>query len=103
MIEKGTPSWCELNPSRVAGEQLCADLQFKVPQLAAQRRLGGVQPLFGGHGEAAFLGDGDELAKVAKFHTVMLARYCSWTHKVFFPPPVKAYIRSIETRNGKQA
>ncbi len=45
-----------------AAQQRNADLVFEIANLAAQRRLGRVQPFLGRERQAALLGDGDEIA-----------------------------------------
>ena len=85
MIEKGPAGVGQLDAARAADKQLHADLIFEIPDLAAERRLGGMQPPFRRHREAAFLGDRDEIAKMAQLHAP--AHACEvWrpAYKVFF-------------------
>jgi hypothetical protein len=55
----------ERHRPRAAGEQLGADHRLEPPHLLAQRRLGDADA-FGGAAEVQLLGDGDEVAEVAK-------------------------------------
>jgi hypothetical protein len=68
MIEESLPCCREDDPARGADEELDADLELEVAELAAQGRLRGVQALLGGDRQAAFLGDGNEVPEMAKFH-----------------------------------
>ena len=68
MIEKGPAGRGELDAARAAFQQFDPDLQFQIADLSAQRRLRRVQPPFGGVCEAALLGDGNEITKVAELH-----------------------------------
>ena len=85
MIEKGSAGISQLDAARAADKQSYADLIFKISDLTAQRGLGRMQPPLRRHSEAAFLGDGDEIAKVAQLHASTHA--CEvWrqAYKVFF-------------------
>ena len=64
MLQKSTSGGRQFDPSRAADKELGADLVFQIPDLTAQRRLRSVQPAFGRHRQAAFLRDGDEVAKL---------------------------------------
>ena len=64
MFQEGLTGGGELDAPGGALEQLGADLQLQVAQLAAQGGLGGVQPPLGGKGQAALLGHGDEVPEV---------------------------------------
>ena len=82
-----------LDAARAAHEQLRADLIFKIPDLTAQRRLGRMQPPLRRHGEAALLGDGDEIAKMAQLHAS--AHACEvWrqAYKVFLRHAMSAHL-----------
>jgi hypothetical protein len=50
-----------------------------------------VQPLFRCDGHAAFLGDGNEVAKVPKFHSAYLVGMPP-ARKVFLPPLLPTYL-----------
>ena len=56
-----------LDAARLAAEQLRAELAFERPHLLAQRRLLDAEPL-GRPRDLSLLGDGDEVAQVAKLH-----------------------------------
>ena len=68
MIEKHAAGRGQRDALRAADHQRAADLLFEVTHLAAQRGLGGVQPLLGGDCQAALLGDRDEIAKMPQLH-----------------------------------
>lgn len=68
MIEERATRRSQLHSARPANEQLGANLELQVTKLTAQRRLRRVEAFFSGHGEAAFLGNGNEVSKVSKFH-----------------------------------
>ena len=70
MIEKRSAGGRELDAAGAALQQFDPDLQFQISDLSAQRGLRRVQPPLGGVGEAALLGDGNEIAKVAELHGV---------------------------------
>ena len=57
----------ELDAPAFAVEQSGAQLSFEILHLVAEGRLRNVQDFCGG-GEAHRLGDGDEVAKLGKFH-----------------------------------
>ena len=74
-------------------EQLRADLIFKVPDLTAQRRLGGMQPPRRRHSKAALLGDGDEIAKMPQLHASPHAcGVCHPSYKVFLMRAMSAQL-----------
>ena len=68
MTKKRSAGSCQLDAAGAALQQFDPDFQFQISDLSAQRRLRRVQPPFGGVGEAALLGDGDEITKVAELH-----------------------------------
>src|SRR4051794_40252281 len=68
MIEKGSAGRRELDAAGAAHQQFDPDLQLQIADLPAQRRLRRVQPPLGGVGQAALLGDRNEIAKVAELH-----------------------------------
>src|SRR6478735_11859727 len=70
MIEKGSARVSQLDAARAADKQRYPDLIFKVSDLTAQRGLGRMQPSLRRNREAAFLGDRDEIAKVAQLQSV---------------------------------
>ena len=61
-------------PRALRDEQCYADLMFEIPDLPAQRGLGRMQPSFRRHREAAFLGDRDEIAKMAQLQSLPMPR-----------------------------
>src|SRR4051812_33289258 len=75
MIEKGAAGCGELDAACTALQQLDADLELQIADLPAQRWLRRVQPPLGRMGEAALLGHGNEIAKVAKLHRPIPVRY----------------------------
>ena len=58
----------QLDPARLAPEQLHVELGFERADLLAERRLLDAEPL-GRAGDVTLLGDGDEIAEVAQFHS----------------------------------
>ncbi len=64
MVEKGATGGGQFDAVHAATHQLNADLIFEIPDLATERRLRRVQPFLSCDGEASFLGDRDEIAKV---------------------------------------
>src|SRR5258707_5165236 len=68
MIEKRSAGSRELDAAGAALQQFDPDLQLQIPDLSAQRRLRRMQPPLGGVGEAALLGDRNEITKVAELH-----------------------------------
>ena len=84
MVEEDASRRRQFDRARTAEDQRRAQLRFQVADLPAQGGLGGVQPLPGGVGEAAFLRDRDEVAQVPEFHAChAFAVWCS-AYKVFF-------------------
>jgi hypothetical protein len=69
MIEKGAAGGRQLDAARAADEELRTHLMLEIAQLPAERRLRGMKPLLGRDGETALLGDGDEVAEMAKLHS----------------------------------
>jgi hypothetical protein len=63
-LEEGGPGVSELNPSRLATEQLNFELLFEGSDLEAERRLLNTQPL-GSPGHMTFFGHSDEVSEVA--------------------------------------
>src|SRR5690242_4227760 len=68
MIEKGTASRGERDSPRTPLQQRDADLELEVADLPAQRWLRGMEPPLGGIGQAAFLGNSNEIAQMAQLH-----------------------------------
>src|ERR1700710_197801 len=68
MVEKSPAGRGQFGSLRTANQELNADLGFEIADLAAERGLGGVQPLLGGHRQAAGLGNSDEISDVAELH-----------------------------------
>src|SRR6267143_1414091 len=94
MVEEDPAGGGELDAADAADHELSADLVLQILHLAAQRRLRRVQPPLGGNREAAFLGDGDEVAKMSQLHDI--AHACEvWgpTYKVFFLPARRTYVQ----------
>jgi hypothetical protein len=87
VVEKRLARRRQLDPARTAIEQLGAYLLFQIADLAAQRRLRGVQPAFGCHRQATRLGYGDEIPQMAKFHRpsvlIHASQACQPAYKVF--------------------
>jgi hypothetical protein len=67
-IEKRATGVSQAHGFGGAFKQLDADLILEIANLAAQRRLRHVQPLHRGARNVFHLGDGNEVAQVAKFH-----------------------------------
>ncbi len=82
------------------GWLLHADLLFEVADLPAQRRLGRVQLLLGGNGQAAGIGDGDEVAEMPELHRCCFPYLVSMApaYKVFFKPASALYSRARSAR-----
>src|SRR3954467_3443393 len=68
MVEKGAAGRGWLDTTRAALQQLDADLQLKIADLPAQRRLRSVQPAGGRRREAALLGHRNEIAQMPELH-----------------------------------
>ena len=66
MIEKDPSGRRERNAPCAALDQLYADVQFEIANLAAKRWLRGVQPSLGSIREAALLSNGNEITQMAK-------------------------------------
>ena len=65
MVEKGATGGGQFDAVHAAAHQLNANLVFEIANLAAQRRLRRMKPLFGGDRQASRLRDRDKIAKVA--------------------------------------
>ncbi len=88
MIQESASGVRKIHASGAACEQRNTDFQLEITQLTAQRRLRRVKPLFCRNGNAALLGNGNEVTQVAELHRVpMLTRYGCGISKVF--PPVE--------------
>ena len=82
--QKGATGVGQLDAARPADEERRADLDLQIAKLAAERGLGGMQPLLGRDGDAALLGHGDEIAEMPELHTQpMPSRYGKRPYKVF--------------------
>src|SRR5882672_3414141 len=68
MVEKGLACSGQLDAMNAARQQLGPDLVLEVANLAAQRRLRGVEPQLGGRRQAAFLDHGYEITQVPQLH-----------------------------------
>src|ERR1700676_2761543 len=64
VVEKGLAGGGQLDAAHAAAHQLDANLVFEIADLAAEGRLGGVQPFLSRQRQAALLGHRDEIAKV---------------------------------------
>src|ERR1700738_1568459 len=64
VVEKGLAGGGQLDAAHAAADQLDANLVFEIADLAAEGRLGGVQPFLSRQRQAALLGNRDEIAKV---------------------------------------
>lgn len=86
MVEKGPAGIGQLDAARATDKQLRADLVFKIPDLTAERRLGRMQPPLRRHREAALLGDGEKIPKMAQLHAALshACEVCRQAYKVFF-------------------
>lgn len=97
MVEEHPTGGGELYPPGVPLHKGGADLVLQVAHLAAEGGLGGVQPCLGRNRQAAGLGDGDEIAKVAKLHRDMPPKYIQGATKSYswrprlptFPSPAR--------------
>jgi hypothetical protein len=69
MIKKGTSSRGQRDAARATLQQWNSDFDFEVADLPAQRWLRGMQPPLGGIGQAAFLGNSNEIAQMAQLHS----------------------------------
>jgi len=69
MVQKGFSGRRKLNAVSATMHQLNPDLLFEIPDLPAERRLGGVELLLGGNGQAASVGNGDEVAEMPELHS----------------------------------
>lgn len=68
MIEEGPACGGQFDTMHTTGHQGRAHLVFEIPDLPAERWLCGMQSLFGGNRQAAFLRNCDEVAKMSEFH-----------------------------------
>src|SRR6201993_947620 len=68
MLQKGLAGRRQLNTVSATIYQLSADFLFEIPDLPAERRLGRVELLLGGNGQAACIGHGDEVAEMPELH-----------------------------------
>jgi hypothetical protein len=68
MIEEYPPSRSEFNPPRFSLQQLHAQFQFEIANLATQRRLCSVKSPLGGLQKAAFLCNRNEVTEMTKLH-----------------------------------
>jgi hypothetical protein len=91
MIQEGAAGGGQLDPARAPRQQLRPDLQLEIAQLAAERGLCRMQPLLGRKRDAAFLGDGNEIAEVAQFQErcPMPKKYDGDSTKSFSSTPAK--------------
>jgi hypothetical protein len=64
MIEKCPTGRRQLNASNAANEKLSTDFDFQIAYLPAEGRLRGVQSALGREGDAALLGDCNEITQV---------------------------------------
>ena len=64
VVEKGLAGGGQLDAAHAAADQLDANLVFEIADLAAEGRLGGVQPFLSRQRQAALFGGRDEKAKV---------------------------------------
>ena len=65
VVEKHASRWSQFDAASAARQEWDPDLILKVPDLAAERRLRGVQPCLCGQAEARGLGDGNEIAQMS--------------------------------------
>jgi hypothetical protein len=65
VIEKRSSCRRQFDAMYAPRQQGHADLIFEIANLPAEGRLRGVQPLLGGHRQAAFLGNGYEIPEMA--------------------------------------
>src|SRR5271154_2401672 len=72
MVEKGETGGRQFDPTHAAGKQRDADFALEVADLATERRLRSVQPLFRRELQASGLGDRDEVAKMSELHVGLL-------------------------------
>ena len=95
MIQKYPAGRGQRDPLGRTRHQCAAKLGLQIVHLPAERWLGGMQPLLGRHGQAAFLRDRDEIAKMTNIH-----RHTLWasrpTNKVFFERHGNAQIKASE-------
>jgi hypothetical protein len=68
LLQKGLAGRRQLDAMRAASHQLNADFAFEIPDLPAERRLGRVELLLGGNGQAACISHGDEIAQMPELH-----------------------------------
>src|SRR5579883_2307034 len=95
MIEEGLARCGQLDAPSTSGEERRPHLIFEVSDLPAQRRLGGMQPLFRRDRKTALLGDRDEIPKMAQLHAQPHAlEICRQAYKVFFRVAMSRYLRA---------
>ena len=68
VIEEYAAGSGQRDAARAALQQFDADLQFQIADLPAQRRLRRVQPPLGRIGQAALLGNRNEIAQMPQLH-----------------------------------
>jgi hypothetical protein len=72
--------------------QLNADFPLEIADLPAERRLGGIQLALGGNGQAAGIGNGDEVMEMPKLHrNLPCLAGMGPAYKVFFTPASALY------------
>jgi hypothetical protein len=92
MVEKGPSGRRQLNAVSATMHQLNADFLFEIPDLPTERWLGSVQFLFGGNGQTAGIGHGDEVAEMPELHTHLpCLASMGPAYKVFFRPASRLY------------
>ena len=64
MIEKSAAGRSQFDAVHAAAHQRDADLIFEIADLPTEGRLGRMQPFLRREGQAALLGDRDEIAKM---------------------------------------
>ncbi len=85
VIEKHAPRCGQFDAAGTAVQKLDPKLPFEIVNLPAQRRLRRMQPLLRRNGQAAFLGNRDEVSKVAQLHLTQFLKSMALTLQSLSP------------------
>src|SRR5216684_3541211 len=101
MLQKGFAGRGQLNTVSATIYQFNADFLFEIPDLPAERRLGRVELLLGGNGQAACISHGDEVAEMPELHhNLPCLAGMGPAYKVFFKPTSGLYKQKSNVRGG---
>src|ERR1700746_2378311 len=105
MVEKGFSGRRQLDTVSAAVHELNADFLLEIPDLPAERWLGGVQFLLGSNGQTACVSHGDEVAEMAELHqNLPCLASMGLAYKVFFARASGLYSRkALSAASARQA